>query len=99
VHSAVDRPLETQLPLSRPEPPPQNLQQEAQLEEKRSLDSLKTFLAHACEVLGLWKVLSDHQFHCLADGLSQVSAPESLKVSLIVSRVVAFLEEKTRSFI
>ncbi|KAJ1526290.1 hypothetical protein ONE63_009443 [Megalurothrips usitatus] len=60
-------------PLDTPAPNrigvPHTALQEAQLEEKRSLDALKTFLAHTCEVLGLWKVLSDHQFHNLAQGL------------------------------
>lgn len=52
---------------------PHTALQEAQLEEKRSLDALKTFLSHTCEVLGLWKVLSDHQFHTVAQGLAPVS--------------------------
>lgn len=64
-------------PLETPGPNrtvvPHTALQEAQLEEKRSLDALKTFLSHTCEVLGLWKVLSDHQFHNLAQGLATVS--------------------------
>lgn len=64
-------------PLETPGPNrsvvPHTALQEAQLEEKRSLDALKTFLSHTCEVLGLWKVLSDHQFHNLAQGLAPVS--------------------------
>jgi hypothetical protein len=36
--------------------PQRNRDQEAQLEEKRSLDSLKVFVAHTCEVLGMWRI-------------------------------------------
>jgi len=49
-----------------------NRDQEAQLEEKRSLDSLKMFVAHTCEVLGMWRILCEHQFHVIADFLNKV---------------------------
>lgn len=44
-------------------------QQDAQLEEKHSLDALKSFINHCCQVIGLWKVLCEHQFHFLIDSL------------------------------
>lgn len=49
-----------------------NIQLEAQLEEKTSLLALKSFVSHACEVLGLWKILCEHQFHVIADMLDKV---------------------------
>jgi nuclear pore complex protein Nup155 len=52
--------------------PQRNREQEAQLEEKHSLDALKVFVAHTCEVLGMWRVLSEHQFHVVADTLTKV---------------------------
>jgi hypothetical protein len=52
--------------------PQRNREQEAQLEEKRSLDALKAFVAHTCEVLGMWRILCEHQFHVIADMLSKV---------------------------
>lgn len=36
-----------------------------QIEERQSLDALKIFVAHACEVLSLWKILCEHQIHLL----------------------------------
>lgn len=51
--------------------PQRNLEQEAQLEEKRSLDSLKSFVGHTCEVLGMWRILCEHQFHVIASALSK----------------------------
>ncbi|KAK6639409.1 hypothetical protein RUM43_007682 [Polyplax serrata] len=48
-----------------------NVQLEAQLEEKTSLLALKSFVSHACEVLGLWKILCEHQFHVIADMLDK----------------------------
>jgi len=47
--------------------------EDAQAEEKASLCALKTFVTHACEVLGLWKLLCEHQFHVLAPMLPVVS--------------------------
>jgi nuclear pore complex protein Nup155 len=52
--------------------PQRNRDQEAQLEEKRSLDSLKAFMAHACEVLGMWRILCEHQFHVIVNVLTKV---------------------------
>jgi hypothetical protein len=52
--------------------PQRNREQEAQLEEKHSLDALKVFVAHTCEVLGMWRILCEHQFHVIADTLSKV---------------------------
>lgn len=43
--------------------------QDAQLEEKHSLDAFKSFVHHCCQVIGLWKVLCEHQFHILIDTL------------------------------
>ncbi|XP_033607158.1 nuclear pore complex protein Nup155 isoform X2 [Cryptotermes secundus] len=51
--------------------PQRNREQEAQLEEKHSLDALKAFVAHTCEVLGMWRILCEHQFHVIADTLSK----------------------------
>ncbi|KAK4882783.1 hypothetical protein RN001_006102 [Aquatica leii] len=39
--------------------------QDAQIEERQSLASLKNFVNHACQVLGLWRILCEHQFHFL----------------------------------
>lgn len=39
--------------------------QDAQLEERQSLDAFKTFVCHCCQVLGLWRILCEHQFHTL----------------------------------
>ncbi len=41
-------------------------------QEKKSLLALKLFVARAGEILNLWKVLYDHQFHLLAATLSPV---------------------------
>lgn len=46
--------------------------QDAQLEERQSLDAFKTFVCHACQVIGLWRILCEHQFHTLV-----ASIPES----------------------
>ncbi|KAL0269136.1 UNVERIFIED_CONTAM: hypothetical protein PYX00_006963 [Menopon gallinae] len=48
-----------------------NPQYEAQIEEKMSLLGLKSFINHACEVLGLWKILCEHQFHIIAEMLDK----------------------------
>lgn len=62
-----------QSPLTPGRPAPQrNLQLEVQLEEKMSLLALKGFVSHACEVLGLWKILCEHQFHVIAEMLEKV---------------------------
>lgn len=42
----------------------------AQLQERHSLDALKSFTVHACEVLSLWRILCEHQIHVLFDSLT-----------------------------
>lgn len=60
------------------ETPPSSIQpqrirlQEVQLQEKRSLDALKVFVDHACQVLGFWKIMCEHQFHVITSALNQV---------------------------
>nr|XP_022900276.1 nuclear pore complex protein Nup155 [Onthophagus taurus]XP_022900277.1 nuclear pore complex protein Nup155 [Onthophagus taurus] len=44
---------------------------DAQMDEKHSLDAFKTFINHACQVVGLWKILCEHQFHILAESLPE----------------------------
>ncbi|KAF5276078.1 hypothetical protein FQA39_LY00874 [Lamprigera yunnana] len=39
--------------------------QDAQAEERQSLTSFKDFVDHCCQVLGLWRILCEHQFHIL----------------------------------
>lgn len=39
--------------------------QDAQLEERQSLDALKMIVNHCCEIVGLWRILCEHQFHLL----------------------------------
>lgn len=46
--------------------------QEALSQEKASLDGLKLLVDHTVQVLGLWKILSDHQLHILTIDLSKV---------------------------
>lgn len=45
--------------------------QEPRVEERNSLDVLKIFIAHACEVLGLWKILCENQLHNIVSSLSK----------------------------
>ncbi|XP_067677422.1 nuclear pore complex protein Nup155-like isoform X1 [Haliotis asinina] len=47
------------------------LQAEAQRQEKISLQHIQDMLHRVEEVLGLWKVLFDHQFHVIASGLTK----------------------------
>nr|CAD7455400.1 unnamed protein product [Timema tahoe] len=47
--------------------------QEALIQEKNSLTVLKEFISNTREVLGLWKILCEHQFHFIADSLTKVS--------------------------
>lgn len=42
------------------------------MQEKKSLNALKSFVARASEILNLWRVLYDHQFNLLATTLSAV---------------------------
>ncbi|EEZ97868.2 nuclear pore complex protein Nup154 [Tribolium castaneum] len=43
--------------------------QDAQVEERLSLNSLKLFVCHCCQVMGLWRILCEHQFHVLIGSL------------------------------
>ncbi|KAJ8681583.1 hypothetical protein QAD02_017375 [Eretmocerus hayati] len=45
--------------------------QEPIVEERNSLDALKIFITHACEILGLWKVLCENQLHNIISCLSK----------------------------
>ncbi|XP_034940368.1 nuclear pore complex protein Nup155 [Chelonus insularis] len=45
--------------------------QEPMVEERNSLDALKIFITHACEVLGLWKILCENQLHNIVSCLSK----------------------------
>nr|XP_023029758.1 nuclear pore complex protein Nup155 [Leptinotarsa decemlineata] len=45
--------------------------QDAQQEEKQSLKSLKVFVCHCCQILGLWQILCEHQFHSLIGALPE----------------------------
>lgn len=45
--------------------------QDAQLEERQSLDALKTFVCHCCQIIGLWRILCEHQFHSLIGALPE----------------------------
>lgn len=47
--------------------------QEPIVEERNSLDALKIFIAHACEILGLWKILCENQLHNIVSCLSKVT--------------------------
>lgn len=40
--------------------------QDAQSEERQSLDAIKSFVCHCCQVIGLWRILCEHQFHLLS---------------------------------
>lgn len=46
--------------------------QEPIVEERNSLDALKVFITHACEVLGLWKILCENQLNNIVNCLSKV---------------------------
>ncbi|XP_055712815.1 nuclear pore complex protein Nup154-like isoform X2 [Phlebotomus papatasi] len=50
---------------------PNNMAEDAKLEEKKSLDALTRFIRHTCEVVALWKLICEHQFHILIGGLSR----------------------------
>ncbi|CRK98832.1 CLUMA_CG012077, isoform A [Clunio marinus] len=43
---------------------------EAYGEEKKSLDALAGFIRYVCEVVGLWKILCEHQLHVLVTQLT-----------------------------
>lgn len=42
------------------------------MEERNSLDALKVFITHACEVLGLWKILCENQLNNIVNCLTKV---------------------------
>ncbi|XP_073824814.1 nuclear pore complex protein Nup154 [Musca autumnalis] len=66
-----------------------NANEQAQAEEKRSLTALIYFIKHTCEVLALWKILCEHQFHILASQLlkdQQSSLITCLFRDLVLSR-------------
>ncbi|XP_046570812.1 LOW QUALITY PROTEIN: nuclear pore complex protein Nup155-like, partial [Haliotis rubra] len=54
------------------------LQAEAQRQEKISLQHIQDMLHRVEEVLGLWKVLFDHQFHVIASGLTKINFYEGI---------------------
>ncbi|RZF37133.1 hypothetical protein LSTR_LSTR015323 [Laodelphax striatellus] len=43
--------------------------QEAQLLEKSSVEALRSLVEHAVQVLGLWQVICQHQFHLIVNAL------------------------------
>ncbi|XP_014476453.1 PREDICTED: nuclear pore complex protein Nup155 isoform X3 [Dinoponera quadriceps] len=45
--------------------------QEPIVEERNSLDALKVFITHACEVLGLWKILCENQLNNIVNCLTK----------------------------
>lgn len=47
---------------------------EAQLQEKSSISNLQQLNDQTIEMLGLWRVLYDHQFHVIASTLTKVSS-------------------------
>ena len=51
---------------------------EVEAEESSSLKQLQALVSIACEYLGLWKILCDHQFHVIAGALTPVSFTQLL---------------------
>ena len=45
----------------------------ADVEENASLRQIHSLISAACEYLGLWKILCEHQLHVIANNLSSVS--------------------------
>jgi len=45
---------------------------EVDAEESASLKQLQSLVGIACEYLGLWKILCDHQFHVIAGAITPV---------------------------
>ncbi|KAJ6646130.1 Nuclear pore complex protein [Pseudolycoriella hygida] len=45
--------------------------EQAMAEEKKSINALALFIRHACEVIGLWKILCEHQFPLLFRSLQK----------------------------
>nr|XP_040239495.2 nuclear pore complex protein Nup154 [Anopheles coluzzii] len=48
-----------------------NCTEEAMLEERKSLEALVRLIKQACEVVGLWKVICEHQCHLLVGKLTK----------------------------
>uniref|UniRef100_A0A182JU64 Nucleoporin Nup133/Nup155-like N-terminal domain-containing protein n=1 Tax=Anopheles christyi TaxID=43041 RepID=A0A182JU64_9DIPT len=48
-----------------------NCTEEALLEERKSLEALVRLIKQACEVVGLWKVICEHQCHLLVGKLTR----------------------------
>ncbi|EAA12437.4 AGAP007999-PA, partial [Anopheles gambiae str. PEST] len=48
-----------------------NCTEEALLEERKSLEALVRLIKQACEVVGLWKVICEHQCHLLVGKLTK----------------------------
>lgn len=44
---------------------------DAQVEERQSLEALKVFVGQCCQILGLWRILCEHQFHDLIGSLPE----------------------------
>lgn len=70
--------------LTNPQHTPE---EEAQLREKRSLDAIKVFVMHACEVLGMWKVICDHEFHIVTEKLEKVT----LALVLLIDKICHYI--------
>lgn len=47
-----------------------NLQEDAFAEERLSIEALIRLVTHACEVIGLWKILCEHQLHTLFSNIT-----------------------------
>jgi len=57
---------------------------EVEAEESASLKQLQALISIACEYLGLWKILCDHQFHVIAGALSPVSLAQQAVVTCLI---------------
>jgi len=58
---------------------------EVEAEESSSLKQLQALISIACEYLGLWKILCDHQFHVIAGSLNPVSILLSILLLIVCS--------------
>ena len=58
---------------------------EVEAEESLSLKQLQALISIACEYLGLWKILCDHQFHVIAGSLNPVSILLSILLLIVCS--------------
>lgn len=73
-----------------------NFFQEPMVEERNSLDALKVFITHACEVLSLWEILCENQLNniinCLSkDQISQFSTATFRDLILIGHEISSLL--------